>query len=190
MKQSILFMIAVLLSGCGDKEKPAEMSTSRAAEDDNLSRLQKAGEKSAEHVKQGIDALPAAHSPCSVSNSCELIASEIERECQSLNNEGPDCQPYKPTTGVIAVSGILVGGGGIDDMSLSIKAENGEIIEAYCDQQCGDWFDENEDAIVYLKRNLIGKNIFVEYAFEAGEGRVAGPSDDEQFNFIKNIKFR
>jgi hypothetical protein len=189
MRKTIIFFIGALLSGCGDQEKFSEISTSRAAEEDGLSRLQKVGQRSAENVEQGIGAFPATHSSCSVSDPCELIASEIERECQFLKYEGSDCQPYKPEREVIVVSGTLVGGGGIDDMSLSIKADNGEIIEAYCNKQCGDWFYEDERAISFLKESLIGHNVSVDYVFEASEGRIAGPSDDEQFNFINNVKF-
>lgn len=87
------------------------------------------------------------------------------------------------------VTGILVSGGGIDNYSLGIKTDAGNI-DAYCQPDCGDWFENStEHEGVTLKNSLKNKKVSIVVATEANNGRLAGPSDDEEFLFLKKIEF-
>lgn len=86
------------------------------------------------------------------------------------------------------VKGKLVGGGGNDDVSVTILSDQGKKIEAYCVGKCGDWFVEaGEDESVKLNPKLKGKPVTATIATERNAGRIAGPDDDERFQFIKSI---
>lgn len=91
-------------------------------------------------------------------------------------------------TQAATVSGVLVGGGGIDDMRLIVKAKNGQLVEAYCNQHCDDWFEQNENGEV-LRSDLRGRRLRMKYTLESNQDRIAGPGADEKFNFIKKIEF-
>lgn len=84
---------------------------------------------------------------------------------------------------------ILVDGGGTDDLLLMLKNIQGKTIHAYCNQKCGKWFDPDEEIDGQtLKKQHINKKVQAEIKFEKNAGRVAGPSHDESFYFIKYIK--
>ncbi|MFT0692599.1 hypothetical protein ACDX34_00510 [Acinetobacter bereziniae] len=84
---------------------------------------------------------------------------------------------------------ILVGGSGVDDLSLMLKNVQGKTIHAYCDQKCGKWFDPDEEIDGQtLKKQYFEKKVQADIKLEKNAGRVAGPSDDESFYFIKHIK--
>ncbi len=88
------------------------------------------------------------------------------------------------------ITGVLVSGGGVDDMSLTVKMKNGHKVYVYCDNKCGNWFttpDEND--FISVKRNMIGKKVRVKYKLEANNNRIAGPSEEERFNFLKSLKW-
>jgi len=86
------------------------------------------------------------------------------------------------------VKGKLVDGGGGDDMSVTILSDQGRKIQAYCAGQCGDWFVEaGGGEYSTLNPKLKGKPVSATIATERNAGRVAGPSDDERFQFIKSI---
>ncbi len=86
------------------------------------------------------------------------------------------------------VKGKLVGGGGSDDVSVTILSEQGKKIEAYCVGKCGDWFvDAGEGESVKLNPKLKGKPVSATIATERNAGRIAGPDDNERFQFIKSI---
>ncbi len=86
------------------------------------------------------------------------------------------------------VKGKLVDGGGGDDMSVTILSDQGKKIQAYCAGQCGDWFVEAaEGEYSTLNPKLKGKPVIATIATERNAGRVAGPGDDERFQFIKRI---
>ncbi|MGW8394516.1 hypothetical protein [Pseudoduganella sp. HUAS MS19] len=88
------------------------------------------------------------------------------------------------------VKGKLVDGGGGDDMSVTILSAQGKEIRAYCAGQCGDWFVEaGEGEYMTLNPKLKGKAVSATIATERNAGRVAGPGDDERFQFIKSIAF-
>ena len=89
-----------------------------------------------------------------------------------------------------SVTGVLVSGGGIDDMSITIKDKKGEEIYVFCHTRCGDWFDpRDQDDVVYLKKSLAGKKVRVMYEEEANGGRIAGPDGDEQLYFLKKLEW-
>ncbi len=80
-------------------------------------------------------------------------------------------------------------GGGVDDLSLMLKNVQGKTIHAYCDQKCGKWFDPDEEIDGQtLKKQYFEKKVQADIKLEKNAGRVAGPSDDESFYFIKHIK--
>lgn len=83
--------------------------------------------------------------------------------------------------------GSIVGGGGIDDMQISVRVSSSQSISAYCNQQCGDWFVEDDDAVSQIKPQMIGRKVRIVVKRERNDGRVAGPSDDEEFLFIKSM---
>ncbi|MET7142539.1 hypothetical protein M3S04_12945 [Xanthomonas sp. PPL139] len=95
-----------------------------------------------------------------------------------------------PITALAAsVTGTLVEGGGIDDMSIVVRAADGRQVEAYCTVQCGDWFVvEAESEVSVLKKALKGRQVALEYATEANGDRIAGPGPDERLRFVKRVR--
>jgi hypothetical protein len=87
------------------------------------------------------------------------------------------------------ITGVLVSGLGFDNYSIHIRKTNGEEIQVYCGE-CGDWFSQAEDREgEELKESLKSKRVSAVIATEANNGRLAGPSDDEEFLFLKELKF-
>ncbi len=87
------------------------------------------------------------------------------------------------------ITGVLVSGLGFDNYSIHIRKTNGEEIQVYCGE-CGDWFSQAEDREgEELKESLKSKRVSAVIATEANNGRLAGPSDDEEFLFLKDLKF-
>ena len=84
--------------------------------------------------------------------------------------------------------GKIVDGGGGDDMQIAVKVSSSLTVSAYCNRQCGDWFTEDEDAVFHLKPKMVGRKVRVVVKREPNDGRIAGPSDDEEFLFIKSVK--
>lgn len=84
--------------------------------------------------------------------------------------------------------GRIVDGGGIDDMQITVRVSSSRSISAYCNRQCGDWFVEDDDAISRLRESMAGRKVRVVVKREASAGRIAGPSDDEEFLFIKRLE--
>ena len=84
--------------------------------------------------------------------------------------------------------GKIIDGGGIDDMQVTVQISSSKSISAYCNQQCGDWFVEDDDAILHLRKSMVGRKVRVVVKREASAGRIAGPSDDEEFLFIKRLE--
>jgi hypothetical protein len=84
--------------------------------------------------------------------------------------------------------GKIVSGGGVDDMQIAVKVSSSLTVSAYCNRQCGDWFIENEDAVSHLKPKMAGRKVQIVVKREPNDGRIAGPSDDEEFLFIKSVK--
>lgn len=84
--------------------------------------------------------------------------------------------------------GKIVGGGGVDDMQIAVKVSSSLTVSAYCNSQCGDWFAEDENAVSHLKPKMVGRKVRIVVKREPNDGRIAGPSDDEAFLFIKSVK--
>lgn len=88
------------------------------------------------------------------------------------------------------VSGSLVGGGGIDDMYLQVKAKSGKTVTAYCLTKCGPWFSApDEHEVVQLKKAFQGKKVLLKYVTEPNRERIAGPEFNEPVNFISDVQF-
>ncbi|WKB55815.1 hypothetical protein [Eleftheria terrae] len=96
--------------------------------------------------------------------------------------------PHLATAATLA--GTLVDGGGTDDLQLIVQGQGAERVVAYCDQQCGDWFDEDVRTESYrLKARLKGRKVVLRYAEEPNRDRVAGEGPDERVHFIKKLHF-
>lgn len=90
-----------------------------------------------------------------------------------------------------SLSGVLVAGGGIDDLNIFVQEQNGKKTQIYCDGHCGEWFDEDTDTeIKSLKKKLVGKHIKLEYKAEKNRQRIAGPDENEILNFLKKAQFQ
>lgn len=83
--------------------------------------------------------------------------------------------------------GNIASGGGIDDMQITVRVSSSQSISAYCNQQCGDWFAEDDDAVSHIRRQMVGRKVRMVVKRERNDGRIAGPSDDEEFLFIKSM---
>lgn len=89
-----------------------------------------------------------------------------------------------------SVEGVVVSGGGIDDMGLVVETTDGKRIDAYCVDRCGDWFESTGQGDEQrLKRGIRGKSVRLEYAREPNRGRIAGLDADEPLNFIRSVRF-
>lgn len=89
------------------------------------------------------------------------------------------------------LSGVLVAGGGIDDLSLSVQRPNGQQVIIYCNGLCGDWFDEDKETEgMSLKKALVGKRIDLEYKAEKNRFQIAGPGEDETLKFLKKAQLQ
>ena len=86
-------------------------------------------------------------------------------------------------------SGVLVNGGGIDNMSLSIKLENGRTLSGYCGKFCTDWFTVDKDEVSSLRRKYVGKLVRATVVRQRNRGRVAGPGEDEVLPFMTEFGF-
>jgi hypothetical protein len=88
-----------------------------------------------------------------------------------------------------SISGTLTGGGGIDDMSLTVQDAQGHSVQAYCLSVCGDWFtDADKDGVVYLKQAYKQRKVLLEYTTEPNRDRVAGAGDDD-IEIVKKVSF-
>lgn len=100
----------------------------------------------------------------------------------------PSIAAATPSTKPTEVTGVLTGGGGIDDMSIVIRTDSGRRIDVYCVQMCGtDWFVETGDAMK-LKKALVGRRVSLRYATEINNDRVAGPGRNEAIDVVKSVR--
>jgi hypothetical protein len=95
-----------------------------------------------------------------------------------------------PATALAAsVTGTLVGGGGVDDMTIVVRAADGREVEAYCVTRCGDWFvAEPESDVFALNKAFKGKRVALDYATETNGDRIAGPGPDDRLLFVKSVR--
>lgn len=97
---------------------------------------------------------------------------------QAINNSPPE-----------TITGILVKGSGYDNYSITVDPDDGSEIDIYCGA-CGEWFEPTEDGEgEQLKEEFMSKQVSVIIVKEANNGRLAGPSDEEEFLFLKELKF-
>ncbi|RFP11930.1 MULTISPECIES: hypothetical protein [unclassified Duganella] len=95
--------------------------------------------------------------------------------------------PTQPPTRKL--TGRLMSGGGIDDVSVSVLSRDNAPIDAYCDGQCGDWFEPARNGEgVTLRPALIGKKVELSVATERNGKRIAGPDENERLLFVKSSK--
>jgi uncharacterized protein len=87
-------------------------------------------------------------------------------------------------------TGVLINGGGIDNMALSLRAANGRTVHAYCNRHCGDdWFMADRDEVSSLIRKFINRPVSVTVARQRNKDRIAGPGNDEVLAFITALDF-
>ena len=83
----------------------------------------------------------------------------------------------------------IIYGGGVDDLGLGLKDQQGKEYHAYCSQQCGDWFEFDQDSLgEKLKNQFKGRQAVVDLSYEINAGRIVGPGDEDELYFIKSIK--
>jgi len=92
------------------------------------------------------------------------------------------------------VTGVMAEGEFTDDARIFVRASNGKVIEAYCDMAhhspCKDeWFFADNDDVRHLKKSMIGKKVTLRYEAEKAGDRLEGPSPDDVFNFVKDLRF-
>ena len=86
------------------------------------------------------------------------------------------------------ISGKLVGGGGGDDMRITVKDEHGKKVQAFCAGKCGDWFQQDKHEISSLRKQFVGKKVDFEYRSENNNDRVAGYGEDSgKLVFVKKV---
>jgi len=115
-----------------------------------------------------------------VRNRCQdhaCLAAAYERRIGELDRQ------------VEKFSGVLVGGGGVDDMLLNIKAGNGRVVRAYCNGRCGDWFVADRDGVYSLAGKLVNKAVRVTVTRQRNKGRIAGPGEQDVLPFVTRIDF-
>lgn len=133
---------------------------------------------------------PATRPPCNVSNACSAISEEIDRGCGMLR--GGISMPSFCTTDIKnpeTISGTLISGGGIDDLSITIFTADGRRIQAYCVGNCGDWFartDGGDETV--LSPRFAGRTVVLTVAPETNRSRIVGPSKDEKLIFVKQVR--
>lgn len=150
------------------------------------------GEKRAHMlVRQCINVSPATHPPCNASNSCEMIIEEIDRGCGMLGKDG-DTLNYcsfkiaKQAT----LTGVLMGGGGVDDNFIIVLTDDGRRAWAYCTDRCdSNLFVSQEDEGYSLNPSMVGKKVSVTFANEPNNARIVGPGENEMLIFVKKIQF-
>lgn len=83
----------------------------------------------------------------------------------------------------------IIYGGGVDDLGLGLTDQQGKEYHAYCSQQCGDWFEFDQDSLgEKLKNQFKGRQAVVDLSYEINAGRIVGPGDEDELYFIKSIK--
>ncbi len=73
-------------------------------------------------------------------------------------------------------------------MQITVRVSSSLSISAYCNNRCGDWFFEDKNAVSQIKKQIVGRKVKIVVKAEPNSGRIAGPSDDEEFLFIKSAK--
>ncbi len=90
--------------------------------------------------------------------------------------------------GAASMVGVLVGGGGIDDMRVDVRDAKGKIITAYCLDRCGDIFEQPDaDEVVKLKARYRNRRVKLDYDSDMNKDRIAG-AGEERLEFVKKLE--
>lgn len=90
--------------------------------------------------------------------------------------------------GAASVVGVLVGGGGIDDMRVEVRDAKGRIVTAYCLDRCGDIFGEPDaNEVVNVKKRYRNRKVKLDYESEMNKDRIAG-AGEERLEFVKKLE--
>lgn len=90
--------------------------------------------------------------------------------------------------GAASVVGVLVDGGGTDDMRVDVRDAKGKIITAYCLDRCGDIFEQPDaDEVVKLKARYRNRRVKLDYDSDMNKDRIAG-AGEERLEFVKKLE--
>jgi len=144
-------------------------------------------ERAAQLVKQCLTVAPATRPACNAANSCQRIEETIQKACYEQTRPAPFCFA-EATKGTH--EGYLVGGGGSDFTSISIRRDDGKRFSVYCGMQCEAWFEHNaETDMEDLKPAYLGKRVSVTVRPERNGERLPGADDNDVMMFVQSIKF-
>lgn len=164
-----------------------------------LTKIEQFASGAGEHYSSSIDLLNSTIEETRTNTMDETMPSETTTQSFHLpiiyfEKADPDTVIAQALKGhqKQSITGVLIFGGGIDDNSVTIQTDDGNEINAYCDGKCGDWFVddiEGNTGGTILDESLKGKKVSAVIATETSNGRIAGPGDDEEFVFVKEIEF-
>lgn len=139
-------------------------------------------------VKQCIAVSPATRPPCNAANSCQLIEDEILRGCALA---GSDAAPFCDVPAKAGVmTGTLVDGGGVDDLQLVVRRDDGSRVRLYCMVDgCEKWFETDQDEVQSLKKAWAGRRVGITVRIVRNNGGVAGPGKDELLPMAVKVTF-
>lgn len=89
-----------------------------------------------------------------------------------------------------ALMGTVVNGGGIDDLRLEIRRDQGKVETVYCLDRCGDWFDDGANESAVLKPMFKGRRAVIEATREPNRGRIAGPGEQDHLWFVRKVEWQ
>jgi len=90
--------------------------------------------------------------------------------------------------GAASVAGVLIGGGGIDDMRVEVRDAKGRIITAYCLDRCGNIFGEPDaNEVVKVQERYRDRKVKLDYDSEMNKDRIAG-AGEERLEFVKKLE--
>ncbi len=139
-------------------------------------------------VQQCLTVSPATRPPCNAANSCQMIESEILRGCALVGSEAAPFCDVPAKAGVM--TGTLVGGGGVDDLQLVIRRDDGSRVSVYCKVDgCEKWFDTDQDEVQSLKKAWAGRRVGITVRIVRNDGAIAGPGDDELVPLAVKVTF-
>lgn len=144
-------------------------------------------ERAAQLVKQCLTVAPAQRPACNAANSCQKIEQTIQSGCAEQTRPATFCfaEAQKGT-----YEGYLVGGGGSDFTSISIRRDDGKRFSVYCGKQCEAWFAfDSETDMEDLKPAYLGKRVSVTVQPERNGERLPGADDNDVMMFVKSIRF-
>lgn len=141
-------------------------------------------------VQQCINVSPATRPPCNASNRCELIIEEIDRGCRLLGNDGDQLNYCGFNIAKQAtLTGVLIGGGGQDNIGILVLTDDGRRAWAYCDDRCASNLFVSQGEGYSLNPSMQGKRVSITFANEPNKSRIVGPDENEMLIFAKKIQF-